>query len=310
MRLIVITGATATGKTRLAVEVAHTLGSEIVSADSRQVYRGLDIGTGKDLAEYAAVSPPVPYHLIDIVEPSEVYTLYHFQRDFYDLLRRCRGAEPFASGTPLVVAGGTPLYLAAVLLGYQIPNVPDDPELRAALEARPLDELVAELGELSPEILARTDVSTKRRVIRSLEVARHASRHELVVTPPLEFALEAEVFATRVERREIHRRIDARLAARLEEGLIEEVRGLLAAGIERARLDQLGLEYREVAAYLAGEKSREAMVHDLAVAIHRFARRQEVWLRSFPRRGIHLAWVDPDAAVAVLARARARWDLR
>ena len=307
LRLIVVTGATATGKTRLAVTVAHALGAEIVSADSRQVYRGLDVGTGKDLAEYAAVDPPVPCHLLDVADPAEVYTLFHYQRDVYRVAREAQARPPFADGTPLVVCGGTPLYLAAVLLGYEIPNVPDDPVLRAALEARPLAELVAELARLDPVIHARTDCSTKRRVIRSLEVAHHARRGRLVTTPPLEVPLEVVAVATRVERVELHRRIDARLADRLATGLVEEVAGLLAGGLPRARLDQLGLEYRAVAAYLAGETSRADMARDLAVAIHRFARRQEIWLRSFPRRGIPLTWVDPTDAAGVLALARARW---
>lgn len=301
--LLVITGATATGKTSLAVDVAHRLSSEIISADSRQVYRGLDIGTGKDLADYGAVDPPVPYHLIDIVEPETVYTLYHFQRDCYRLLLEKRDISPFCDGVPLLLVGGTPLYIASVLLSYRIPNVPKDPELRSALEERDLADLVEELRRENSGVFERTDVTTKRRVVRALEVAAHARRGTLRETEDLPFDLAPEVFVMRVDRREIHRRIDERLRRRLdEEAMVEEVQNLLDQGVSPERMEQLGLEYRELSAYILGMKSYEEMVHDLEVAIHRFARRQEIWFRSFPRRGIAVTWIDPTDIGAVLDR--------
>ncbi len=301
--LLVITGATATGKTSLAVDIAHQLSSEIISADSRQVYRGLDIGTGKDLADYAAVDPPVPYHLIDIVEAETVYTLYHFQRDCYRLLEAKRKISPFCDGVPLLLVGGTPLYIASVLLNYRIPNVPEDSELRRTLEQQELPDLVEQLRHENAEVFEKTDLTTKRRVVRALEIAAHARRGTLQETAPLPFDLVPEVFVMRVDRKEIHRRIDRRLRQRLEEGMVEEVRDLLDRGITRERMEQLGLEYRELSAYIHGDKSYGEMVHDLEVAIHRFARRQEIWFRGFERRGISVTWIEPNDREAILTRA-------
>ncbi len=302
MRLLVLTGATATGKTRLAVAVAHRLGSEIISADSRQVYRGLDLGTGKDLHEYSQVSPPVPYHLIDIVEPSTVYTLYHFQRDCYQVLQDRREQQPYAGGTPLVMAGGTPLYLASVLLDYRIPHVPDNPQLRRRLEPRPHDELVEELRRSGSEQIERTDLSSKRRVIRALEIVEHSRHHPVVCSESPPFPITAKVYAIRIDRKELHRRIDHRLEERLHQGMVDEVRSLLESGLPRQRLDELGLEYREIAAYLAGDKPFAEMVRSLQVAIHRFARRQEIWLRGFPKRGIPVSWIDVSDVELVLGQ--------
>jgi tRNA dimethylallyltransferase len=300
VRVLVITGATATGKTGLGVDLAHQIGSEIISADSRQVYRGLDIGTGKDLEEYSRVSPPVPYHLIDIVEPDFVYTLYHFQRDCYELLDRKRTEQPFAGGTPLIMVGGTPLYITAVLLGYQIHQVPDNPELRQSLDQQPLDSLVEELQQSDPELAARTDISTKRRVIRALEIVEQRRHGQIRCTGPPPFTIESKVFAIRIDRQQLHQQIDSRLEARLEHGLVDEVRELLDRGVSRQRMIELGLEYREVSAYLLGESSYETMVEQLKHAIHRFARRQEIWFRSFGRRGIPVTWIAADDLAALL----------
>jgi tRNA dimethylallyltransferase len=300
VRLLVITGATATGKTSLGVDLAHQIGSEIISADSRQVYRGLDIGTGKDLEEYSRVSPPVLYHLIDIVDPDFVYTLYHFQRDCYELLDRMRVEEPFAGGTPLVMVGGTPLYIASVLLGYQIHQVPENPELRLRLEQQPLGDLVEELNHHDPELAARTDISTKRRVIRALEIVEQSRLGQVKCTGPPPFVIESKVFAIRTDRKQLHQRIDSRLEVRLEHGLVDEVRELLDRGVSRQRMTELGLEYREVSAYLLGEISYETMVEQLKHAIHRFARRQEIWFRSFDRRGIPVTWIAADDLQALL----------
>lgn len=301
LRLIAIVGATATGKTSIAVEVAHTLRSEIVSADSRQVYRGLDIGTGKDLDEYAAVDPPVPYHLIDIVEPEDNYTLYRYQQDCYALWRRKHAEAAYRAGRPLVLVGGTALYLVAVLTDYRIPDVPENAPLRATLMQRELAELREALHAQAPAIAAQTDCSTKGRVVRALEIAAAVGDGPIPYAPPLGFPLDYRVYGVRIARDELHRRIDARLNQRLAQGMIEEVEGLLARGVPAERLERLGLEYAQVTAHLLGRKSREQMTVDLAHAIHDFAKRQETWFRGFPgKRGIPVSWIGVGDAAALL----------
>jgi tRNA dimethylallyltransferase len=307
LKIIAIVGATATGKTRMAVEVAHALGSEIISADSRQVYRGLDIGTGKDLAEYDAFGATVPYHLIDVVEVETTYTLFRYQRDCYDVMRKKHCQEPFRSGTPLVLAGGSALYIAAVLTDYRIPDVPENPTLRAELMQEDLEALRQRLKDEHPALFAETDVSTKVRVVRALEIAAFAGDGPVPYAPPLEFPLDAKVYAIRIERAELHRRIDSRLRERIEEGLVQEVRELLDRGVPAERLRRLGLEYAQVTSHLLGEKSLEQMERDLAAAIHNFAKRQETWFRGFPeKRGIPVDWIAP-GDVAPIIEAAGRW---
>jgi tRNA dimethylallyltransferase len=305
LKLIAIVGATATGKTRLGVRLAAQLGSELISADSRQVYRELDIGTGKDLDEYivsqAAAQVQVPYHLIDIVAPEENYTLFRYQRDCYALLAEGAQRQPFASGTPLVLVGGSALYIAAVLTDYRIPDVPENPELRAVLMQRELDDLRGELARANPTLHADTDTSTKGRVVRALEIVATIGDGPVPYADPLPVELDYRVFAVRLERAELHRRIDQRLAERLDGGMIEEVRGLLDRGLPAARLRRLGLEYAQVTAYLAGEKDRAQLQRDLAAAIHDFAKRQETWFRGFERkRGIPVTWIAPGDVDGVL----------
>lgn len=310
LRLVAIVGATATGKTSMAVQVAHALRSEIVSADSRQVYRGLDIGTGKDLDEYAAVDPPVPYHLIDIVEPVDNYTLYRYQQDCYALWRQKHAEAPYDGGRPLVVVGGTALYVAAVLTDYRIPDVPENAPLRAELMQRELAELHEALHAQAPTLAAQTDCSTKGRVVRALEIAAAAGDGPIPYAPPLGFPLDYRVYCVRIARDELHRRIDVRLHERLAQGMIEEVEGLLARGVPAERLERLGLEYAQVTAHLLGRKSRQQMTVDLAHAIHDFAKRQETWFRGFERkRGIPVSWVAPGDVAAILdAHATERSD--
>jgi tRNA dimethylallyltransferase len=293
--LLVLVGPTAGGKTRLGVRAAHALGSEIISADSRQVYRGLDIGSGKDLSEYAEVSPPVPYHLIDVADPGEVYSVFHYQRDCYRLLERNAGTE-----RPLLMVGGTGLFVEAVLRGYRIPNVPEDESLRAALMEQDHEVLLRELRGLDDELFRRTDRSSKKRVVRAIEIGRHARDHELHYSPPPPVRIDHVVFAIDVPAEELGRRIDERLDARLEQGMIEEVRGLLDAGITTKRMAQLGLEYREVTAYLCGDKTRERMRQDLARGIRQLAKRQRTWFRGLQRRGIDVRWIHPGRCDALL----------
>ena len=300
--VLAIVGPTASGKTRLGVEVAHRLGSEIVSADSRQVYRGLDIGTGKDFDEYAAVSPPVPFHLIDVADPEEVYSLFRFQQDCYGVLRELAARAPFADGeTPVVLVGGSGLYVEAVVREFRLADVPENPELRNRLRSRDREELAAELENRCPDLAVETDVSSKRRIIRALEIAEHRESRPLRYGEPPGLPLRFQVFGVDVPREELRRRIGLRLRARLDEGMVEEVQELLDRGLDPGRLDDLGLEYREITAYLMGKKTREKMVSDLEVAIGRFAKRQQTWFRGMERRGVPIRWIGPEGADVILA---------
>ena len=302
LHVLTIVGPTACGKTRLGVEVAHRLGSEIVSADSRQVYRGLDIGTGKDLAEYAEVEPPIPCHLIDVADPEEVYTLFRFQQDCYRVLRELSSSAPFADrAVPVIMVGGSGLYVEAVIRDYRLADVPNNAELRARLEDRDLGHLVAELEQRWPDLAIETDVTIKRRVIRAFEIAEFREGHAVPYGDPPGVSLEFSVFGIEISREELRRRIGLRLRERLEEGMVEEVQGLLDRGLDPGRFDDLGLEYREVAAYLLGKKSRDEMTSDLEIAIGRFAKRQQTWFRGMERRGVPIRWIGPEDVDLILA---------
>lgn len=294
LQVIVITGPTACGKTARGVEIAHELGSEIISADSRQVYRGLDLGTGKDLDEYSRVDPPVPYHLIDIVEPVETYTLFRYQQDCYCVLRSKGEVEKYSSGEiPLIMVGGSGLYVESVVRDFRIADVAENPELRQHLEDLPRDELVAVLEREDPGLAARTDTSSGRRVVRALEIAEQARSTPVQVSKRPGVEIRFTVFCLEIERGELRRRIGDRLRARVQDGLVEEVQGLVDGGLSHQRLQELGLEYREVSAYLQGLKNLDQMVHDLETAIGRFAKRQQTWFRGMERRGVPTRWIEP-----------------
>jgi tRNA dimethylallyltransferase len=298
MHLLVIAGPTATGKTALAAELAHRLGTDLISVDSRQVYRGLDLGTGKDLEEYRKFSPPVRYHLIDIVEPEDGYSLYQYQQACYRVLDN-KAREPGAPPV-LVMAGGTGMYMEAILRRYRIANVPENPGLRTERMGRSREELEAELRGKDAALADRTDLSSAKRIIRALEVWE-AGRTETVEysRPPAEdFAFT--VFGTRMDRTALRARIDARLKARLDAGMVEEVEGLLKRGVSRERMHVLGMEYREIADYLAGLKTREKMEEDLRHEIHLLAKRQETWFRGMERRGVPITWLEPGQGAAAI----------
>ena len=288
--LISIIGPTACGKTSLAVEVARAMGGEILSADSRQVYRGMDIGTGKDLSEYGEGASRVPYHLIDIVDAGEKYNLFEFQRDFLDAYNgvNARGALP-------VLCGGSGLYVESVLRGYRLIPVPENPELRERLENYSLEELTAMLATYKV-LHNTTDVDTKKRAIRAIEIEEHYARtpqHER------EFPLLSSLIIGLDVDREVRRsRISNRLKARLDEGLVDEVRKLLDEGVSPEQLIYYGLEYKFVTLFLMGAMSFDDMYKGLETAIHQFAKRQMTWFRGMERRGLNINWIDASLPMA------------
>lgn len=301
LRVAVIVGPTATGKTRLAVEVAHKLGSEIISADSRQVYRGLDLGTGKDVHEYSRVSPPVTCHLIDVCDPNDVYSLFHYQRDCYRVLRTLARDERFVSGAiPIVMCGGSGLYVEAVILDYRIADVPENTHMRRRLMERSHQGLVEQLRNEDRALHERTDLSSKKRVVRALEIADFAKRGEVRYSEPLAIDVEWSVFGVRVERSELRSRIALRVDSRLEQGMVDEVRVLVEKGIPPDRIAMLGLEYREISTYLRGDVSYGQMVTNLKAKIRQFAKRQMTYFRGMERRGIPITWIQPDDVDVVL----------
>jgi tRNA dimethylallyltransferase len=271
----------------LGVQVASHFNGEILSADSRQIYRGMDIGTGKDLAEYENNGRSVRYHLIDIANPAEIYSLWNYQRDFYATFEEVRASQKLP-----VVVGGSGLYIEAVLKNYEIPDVPEDVDLRRSLMDDSKEELLMQLQKLDPSILEKTDVSSKKRIVRSLEVALYAQDHEVrwgIPDPP---DLSPLIMAIRLPRPVLYEQIRQRLEDRFNEGMIEEVERLMAGGISRERLKLFGMEYGHIGRYLAGEVSREVMVEELRVAICHFAKRQDTWFRGMERRGLAVHWID------------------
>ena len=300
--LICVLGPTASGKTRYAVTLARRInallsttdgvqaGAEIISADSRQVYKGMDIGTGKDLDEYEEI----PYHLMDIVDAGTKYNIFEYQRDFEKAYKDIvdRGGIP-------ILCGGSGLYIEAATCGYSLPEVPPDPELRAALEQKSDDELIAMLASLKP-LHNSTDYDTRKRLIRALEIAIYESEHPVQRTAFL--PKNTYYIGTLVSREVRNSKIDRRLDARLEEGMVEEIRGLIDGThpalapehkpIPAEDLIYYGLEYKFVTLYLIGELTFEEMRTQLATAIHQFAKRQMTWFRGMERKGIRIHWTE------------------
>ena len=287
INLIAVCGPNASGKTHLGVQLALSCGGEIVSVDSRQVYRHMDIGTGKDLAEYDTPSGRVPHHLIDVAELDQVYTLWQYQADFYRIFREIRARDRMP-----VAVGGTGLYLEAVLRNFQIPDIPANSALRQELEQLPRDVLEAKLREGDPELHARTDTTNKRRIIRALEVAMCQREHAVARGRDYAPDIRPLVIGVHWERGKLRRRIEERLDQRLKQGMVAEVRGLMDMGVGVARLKKLGLEYRHVARFLSGEATHADMRRDLLRDIGRLAKRQETYFRGMERRGTRIHWVE------------------
>ena len=284
-KMITILGPTASGKTPVAARLAAEIGGEIISADSRQVYRRMDIGTGKDLGDYGGV----PYHLIDICEPGTKYNLFQYQQDFYDVYQdiRSRGAVP-------ILCGGTGLYIEAVLKGYKLSPVPQNQPLRDSLEGKSLEELTQMLAELKARngsnMHNTTDVDSCQRAIRAIEIETYNLEHP---TPCRELPpVESVIIGISIDRELRREKITRRLKARLEEGMVDEVQALLDEGIAPDDLIYYGLEYKFVTEYLTGQCSYDEMFQRLEIAIHQFAKRQMTWFRGMERRGFHINWID------------------
>lgn len=288
-KMITILGPTASGKTSVAAALALRTGGEIISADSRQVYRRMDIGTGKDLADYTIGDVHIPYHLIDIAEPGTKYNLFQYQQDFhqaYDLIRS-RGKLP-------ILCGGTGLYIEAVLGGYSLSPVPQNQKLRESLEGKSLDQLTQMLVQLKQKngsnMHNRTDVDTAQRAIRAIEIETYNLEHP---TPERQMPqVDSLVIGINIDRELRREKITRRLKARLEEGMCDEIRSLIDGGVNPDDLIYYGLEYKFVTEYVVGKTSYEEMFRQLEIAIHQFAKRQMTWFRGMERRGYTIHWID------------------
>jgi len=282
--LISIIGATATGKTGLAVALADRMSSEIISADSRQVYRHMDIGTGKDLDEYSLNGHHIPYHLIDIREAGEKYNLFEYQRDF----NRCYEEIKSRSLNCPIACGGTGLYIESVLTGYQLVPVPEDKVLRKVLESCTMSELEERLKTIV-NVHNTTDFDTKKRAIRAIEIAEYNRSHQLEKTTSE--PINSLIIGMEISRELRRERITHRLHERIDQGMIHEVEQLLDSGIPPENLLYYGLEYKFVTLFLEHKLSKEEMIKQLEIAIHQFSKRQMTWFRGMERRGFHIQWL-------------------
>ena len=284
---VIVLGPTAVGKTSIGVQLAHKFNGEIISADSRQTYRHLDIGSGKDLAEYNVDGTPIPYHLIDIIDLPDEYTVYNYQQDFYRAFKEIQGR-----GKLPVVVGGTGMYIDAIVRDYQLVNLPENPELHAQLEATPLSELASRLLELQPDLHTKNDLQEKDRVIKALEIieAKKAGYDTTSVERP---EIKPFIIGTTLERPKIWENISIRLHERIDNGMLEEVQSIHDSGISWERLEKLGLEYRYCSLFLKGDlKTKEQLFEELFIAIRQFAKRQETWFRMMEKKGVEIHWLS------------------
>jgi tRNA dimethylallyltransferase len=282
---ITILGATATGKTKLAAQLAYELNGEIISADSRQVYRGMNIGTGKDLHDYIVNNKKVKYHLIDIIDPSEEYNLFlfieHFKKAFNEILSKRK--IPF-------LVGGTGLYLNSILQQYKLRRAEFDEQKYKTLSKLSEEELTSRLLKLKPKLHNKTDLASKERIIKAILVAKGEEKSQLA-----ELNLKPLVIGVNLERSQIRNKITERLKKRLDEGMVDEVKALIDSGVTLERLITLGLEYKFIALHLNGELTYDEMFQKLNTVIHQFAKRQMTWFRKMEREGVKINWIDgPD----------------
>jgi tRNA dimethylallyltransferase len=287
--LITILGPTASGKTTLAVALAKRLDTEIISADSRQVYRDMNIGTGKDLAEYELNGVKIPYHLIDICNAGDKYNLFEFQHDFQQVYNTIR-----SNGKTPILCGGTGLYIESVLKGYQLLAVPENKELRHKLENKPINEL-ANILSTYKSMHNVSDFDSAKRTIRAIEIAEY-SKYNTPKTQDFK-PINSLIIGIDVEREIRRKRISQRLKSRLDEGLIFEVKSILEKGVSPDNLIYYGLEYKFVTQFLIGEMSYNDMQTQLETAIHQFAKRQMTWFRGMERRGFKINWIDSELTI-------------
>jgi tRNA dimethylallyltransferase len=285
--LLVVTGPTASGKTSLAAAVALKLNGEIISADSRQIYRQMNLGTGKDYSDYLVEGRQIPYHLVDIADPGYKYSVFEYQQDFKKVLGDLRTRNIFP-----VVCGGSGMYIDSVVSGYQMIEVPPDPEFRASLEGKPLAELTVILSSFK-KLHNKTDIDTKKRAIRAIERFIGTGKQKLDDFPVIRPLITGVLFS-REKRRE---RISERLKRRLEEGMVDEVRQLLMQGVDPETLIYYGLEYKYITLYITGRISYDEMFSSLETAIHQFAKRQMTWFRGMERKGIQIHWIDGELPI-------------
>jgi tRNA dimethylallyltransferase len=287
VNLVIILGPTASGKTRLAAQLAFDLKGEIISADSRQVYKNMNIGTGKDLNEYIIDGRHIPYHLIDVVDPGEEFNVFEFQKRFYEIFLDLQARNKL----PILV-GGTGLYLESVLCEYDMPEAPIHNGLRDNLYRKTKDELQSILYELKPRMHNRTDLDDTERLIMAIEIeiARSSKNKKKQKKPEI----EATVFGILCEREQLRHRITKRLEERLGKGMVKEISSLHSAGLSWSRLESFGLEYRFIAQYLQKKITFDEMKKKLNTAIHQFAKRQETWFRRMERKGVVINWIGGD----------------
>ncbi|MAY84780.1 MAG: tRNA (adenosine(37)-N6)-dimethylallyltransferase MiaA [Flavobacteriales bacterium] len=286
--LVVVLGPTAVGKTKVAVNLAHRIEGEVISADSRQVYRKMDIGTGKDLNEYRIGEKNVPYHLIDILEAGEEYDLFNFQRDFYQAVADVQ----FRAKVP-ILCGGTGMYLEAAISPFQLLEVPEDNDLRKELASMSLTELEEILRSLNPDLHNTTDTEDRNRAIRAIEIEKYKKEHQ----PERSAIQNYRLYGIRMDREQLRSRIKERLDQRLQEGMIKEVESLLNDGIEADKLFYYGLEYRYIAQYLIGEIDYNQMYTSLLQGIRRFAKKQMTWYRRMEKKGEDILWFDANEGI-------------
>lgn len=282
--LITILGPTASGKTSFACKLADILNTEIISGDSRQVYKGMDIGTGKDLADYVVDGKPIPYHLIDICQAGYKYNIYQYQHDFHQAYTNVK-----EKGKTPILCGGSGLYIESVLRGYNLINVPENKDLRKNLEHKTLSELT-EILKTYKNLHNTTDVDTAQRAIRAIEIEEYKQLNspDSNEFPPL----KSLIIGVDIDRELRRQRISKRLKARLEEGMIDEVKSLLDKGISPDDLIYYGLEYKYLTLHILGELSYDEMFSQLEIAIHQFAKRQMTWFRGMEKRGLHIHWIN------------------
>ena len=289
LKLIVVTGPTASGKTSLATQLAYDIDSEIISADSRQVYKGMDIGTGKDLGDYIINDKAINYHLIDILDPTTDYSVYDFQKDFYNAYKDIRTRNKIP-----ILCGGTGLYVESTLLEYDLSSKPPpNRELRTELEALDKKKLLTMINSITtPDNRRDLLLETRKQIIRNIEIIKNETQSSGFKLEPMND--NAAVFVTKVETQLLRKKIKQRLIERIDDGLIEEVQCLVNNGLPIQRLEYFGLEYKFVGRFLKSEITKEELIVNLTTSIRKFAKRQRTWFRRMEKRGIKINWIDPN----------------